>query len=87
MNGETKAPAAASLSSSPTPMNGNGNGNDKSAATAAAAEEIVDLSTISWRFEAWLNSFPLNRQTVLDYFKHSQFYGRLCVRVPTCDRQ
>jgi hypothetical protein len=43
--------------------------------TATPVEEVVDLSTISWRFEAWLNSFPLNRATVLDYFKHSQFYG------------
>ena len=38
----------------------------------------MDLFQISWRFEAWLNAFPLNRNTVLDYFKHSPFYDRLC---------
>lgn len=37
--------------------------------------EPKDLATISWRFEAWINAYPLNRNTVLDYFKHSPFYG------------
>jgi len=32
----------------------------------------------SWRFEAWINTYPLNRNTVLDYFKHSHFYDRTC---------
>lgn len=37
--------------------------------------EQLDLATISWRFEAWLNVFPLHRRSLLDYFKHSPFYG------------
>lgn len=47
------------------------------ASTRAAYEEEPDLSTISWRYELWINTYPLNRATVLDYFKHSQFYGVL----------
>ena len=33
------------------------------------------LLTSAWRYEGWLSSFPLNRATVLDYFKHSPFYS------------
>jgi hypothetical protein len=33
-------------------------------------------ATKSWRFEAWIFAYPLNRNTVLDYFKHSEFYDR-----------
>ncbi|MES1912386.1 MAG: hypothetical protein MHM6MM_004671 [Cercozoa sp. M6MM] len=31
-----------------------------------------------WRFKSWLDAFPLNQQTVLDYFRHSHFYLRSC---------
>jgi len=41
----------------------------------SSSESKKNLAHISWRFEAWVNSFPLNRNTVLDYFKHSEFYG------------
>jgi hypothetical protein len=37
-----------------------------------------DLSTSAWRFEAWIHQYPLNLQTILDYFKHSNFYIRTC---------
>lgn len=32
----------------------------------------------SWRYEAWLNAYPLNKLTVLDYFKNSPFYVMTC---------
>lgn len=41
-------------------------------------EEYLQDLCKSWRYEAWINSFPLNRNTVLDYFKHSDFYDRTC---------
>uniref|UniRef100_A0A7S0L162 Mediator of RNA polymerase II transcription subunit 6 n=1 Tax=Coccolithus braarudii TaxID=221442 RepID=A0A7S0L162_9EUKA len=36
------------------------------------------LTTISWEDKAWLETFPLNAGTVLDYFSKSQFYDRTC---------
>jgi len=33
---------------------------------------------VTWRWVAWLEKFPLNRNTVLDYFKFSDFYDRTC---------
>mmetsp|Transcript_33873 Transcript_33873/g.74342 ORF Transcript_33873/g.74342 Transcript_33873/m.74342 type:complete len:84 (+) Transcript_33873:213-464(+) len=30
------------------------------------------LTNISWEDKAWLQAFPLNQTTVLDYFSHSQ---------------
>lgn len=54
-------------------------------ATAAAASAAplpslapVSESSTAWRYEGWLHSFPLNHATVLDYFKHSDFYDRTC---------
>ena len=35
----------------------------------------ASLLTSAWRYEAWLHAYPLNRATVLDYFKHSPFYS------------
>ncbi|CEO95117.1 hypothetical protein PBRA_003883 [Plasmodiophora brassicae] len=32
----------------------------------------------SWRFLAWLQAWPLNRSTLLDYFKQSCFYDPSC---------
>lgn len=37
-----------------------------------------DEFTKSWRFEGWLDAYQLNRNTVLDYFRHSEFYDRTC---------
>lgn len=37
-----------------------------------------DHSGNSWRWTAWLEQYPLNKSTVLDYFKHSDFYDRSC---------
>eukprot|EP00965_Chrysotila_dentata_P065898 2182837-Pleurochrysis_carterae.AAC.2 len=37
------------------------------------------LTNISWEDKAWLQAFPLNQTTVLDYFSHSQFYDRTCI--------
>ena len=38
----------------------------------------LSLSTSAWRFESWLSSFPLTKGTVVDYFKHSNFYDATC---------
>ena len=35
----------------------------------------LSLLTSAWRYEGWLHAYPLNRATVLDYFKHSPFYS------------
>ncbi|ETO18523.1 hypothetical protein RFI_18742 [Reticulomyxa filosa] len=32
----------------------------------------------SWSYPAWLGTYPLHQDTVLDYFKHSDFYDRTC---------
>eukprot|EP00308_Calcidiscus_leptoporus_P017618 CAMPEP_0119374920 /NCGR_PEP_ID=MMETSP1334-20130426/33421_1 /TAXON_ID=127549 /ORGANISM="Calcidiscus leptoporus, Strain RCC1130" /LENGTH=186 /DNA_ID=CAMNT_0007393119 /DNA_START=51 /DNA_END=611 /DNA_ORIENTATION=- len=42
-------------------------------------EMIENRTTISWEDKAWLESFPLNAFTVLDYFSHSQFYDKTCI--------
>jgi len=39
---------------------------------------LVGLSSSAWRYESWLNAYPLNRSTVLDYFKNSPFYSIQC---------
>ena len=44
----------------------------------ASESSSAALSTSAWRYEAWLSAFPLNRATVLDYFKHSPFYDPAC---------
>ena len=54
-----------------------------STAPAAAPAPLPSLGPVSesstaWRYEGWLHSFPLNHATVLDYFKHSDFYDRTC---------
>jgi len=38
----------------------------------------LSLQTSAWRFENWLANFPLNKSTVIDYFKHSNFYDQTC---------
>lgn len=53
------------------------------AAASASAAPLPSLGPVSesstaWRYEGWLHSFPLNHATVLDYFKHSDFYDRTC---------
>jgi len=49
---------------------------------AAAPEDGKELSsretTISWRYDSWLQAYSLNTHTVFDYFKHSPFYDRQC---------
>ena len=44
---------------------------------AAGAEE-EDMSWISFRDDYWLERFPLNSVTVLDYFALSKFYDKTC---------
>jgi hypothetical protein len=41
----------------------------------AAAASLLNSA---WRYEEWLHTWPLNKSTVLDYFKHSDFYDRTC---------
>lgn len=43
-----------------------------------ADSKQVDLATTSFLFQRWLDEYPLNPHTVLDYFKHSPFYDRTC---------
>jgi hypothetical protein len=49
-------------------------------ASMYSASELAALSlhTTAWRSEAWLHAYPLHRGTVLDYFKHTDFYDRTC---------
>jgi len=55
-----------------------GSGSETKQRAVKETEEQPDLATVSWRFEAWTREFPLNKNTVLDYFKHSPFYDRQC---------
>mmetsp|Transcript_14646 Transcript_14646/g.47038 ORF Transcript_14646/g.47038 Transcript_14646/m.47038 type:complete len:174 (+) Transcript_14646:3-524(+) len=41
--------------------------------------EEAPLTRVSWQDLEWLRHFPLNRDTVLDYFANSQFYDRTCL--------
>lgn len=63
------------MSTSSTTAGGSG-----TAPTIATASEMseVNLQQQAWRYEAWLHSWNLNRSTVLDYFKFSNFYDRTC---------
>lgn len=42
------------------------------------AEETQDLTSVVWQDKRWLSLFPLNADTVLDYFSLSQFYDVRC---------
>ncbi|KAL6078717.1 Mediator of RNA polymerase II transcription subunit 6 [Balamuthia mandrillaris] len=42
------------------------------------AQKEEDQTGISFKDSAWLKAFPLNSQTVLDYFSLSSFYDRTC---------
>ncbi|KAK9842233.1 hypothetical protein WJX81_001909 [Elliptochloris bilobata] len=46
--------------------------------SAAARSEEEDLSGVCWRDDQWLQFFPLNRLSALDYFALSPFYDRTC---------
>lgn len=50
---------------------------DEIAVTSLTDDHVQQLSKW-WRFEGWINAWPLSRTTVLDYFKHSPFYDRSC---------
>ncbi len=41
--------------------------------------ELRELeATQEWRHDSWIKAYPLNRMTVLDYFKCSAFYDPSC---------
>eukprot|EP00743_Colponemidia_sp_Colp-15_P008075 GILK01008750.1.p1 GENE.GILK01008750.1~~GILK01008750.1.p1 ORF type:complete len:198 (-),score=29.87 GILK01008750.1:375-929(-) len=42
------------------------------------ADVREDQTNLSWKDPMWLQYFPLNAQTVLDYFALSIFYDRTC---------
>lgn len=41
----------------------------------SSEHSALSLVTSAWRYEGWLHAYPLNRATVVDYFKHSPFYS------------
>ncbi|KAL1495790.1 hypothetical protein AB1Y20_016652 [Prymnesium parvum] len=45
-------------------------------ADAPADDQLLG---VTWEDGLWLQNFPLNRETVLDYFSNSQFYDRTCI--------
>lgn len=49
------------------------------ASATGVADESTELdSSRSWRYLAWLQAWPLNRNTVMDYFRISDFYDKSC---------
>lgn len=44
----------------------------------SASEETQDLTGVVWQDKQWLSLFPLDVNTVLDYFALSQFYDSRC---------
>ena len=48
---------------------------------ATAAQLPEDLTSTVWRDDTFFHQFPLNLQTVLDYFSRSPFY------VPNCNNE
>jgi hypothetical protein len=49
-----------------------------SAPPLSALREPSDQTSIAWRDDAFLSTYPLDRRTVLDYFSGSPFYDRQC---------
>jgi hypothetical protein len=48
----------------------------------AALEE--DQTGICFRDNRWLEVFPLNKDTVMDYFSFSSFYDRYGIQLHCC---
>lgn len=46
--------------------------------SAVVRPEDDDLTGVCWRDDPWLQFFPLNQMTALDYFALSPFYDRTC---------
>jgi mediator of RNA polymerase II transcription subunit 6 len=47
-------------------------------AVPEAAAIVEDLTDTSWRDDQWLQFYPLNSFTALDYFSMSPFFVRGC---------
>ena len=45
---------------------------------SSSLREPADQTSIAWRDDAFLSTYPLDRRTVLDYFAGSPFYDRQC---------
>ncbi|KAM0039784.1 putative transcription regulator MED6 family [Helianthus debilis subsp. tardiflorus] len=55
-----------------------GSGNMEGNAAAASPTPGTDMTGICFRDQLWLNTYPLDRNLVFDYFALSPFYDYTC---------
>ncbi|KAJ7527269.1 hypothetical protein O6H91_16G045800 [Diphasiastrum complanatum] len=51
---------------------------DGPSAAPSSAPSPLDMTSISFRDQLWLNTYPLDRSLVFDYFALSPFYDHIC---------